>query len=654
MILTKQAIVKSSKYYKELGYDISNKYIYANIEDIPIGSRVIIRAKCDFCENEKEISYKDYNSNIKNGGKFSCCIKCGSLKSKENNLKKYGVEHHFQLKEFKDKKNKSNIEKYGFEQASKSKIVSEKISKKMKSKSEEISKRMKDFYNNLNENDFKNISEKRKKTNLEKWGVENQSQRKDIKEKIKETNLEKWGGYTYESEELMKKVHKTNLEKWNTIYPSQNEKIKNKIKETTLKKWNNENILSCPEIKEKIKQTNLLKYGVDNPMKLEYVVKNLKIKFINKYGTDSYFKTEEFINSNKGKMLTDEDYRKNNLLISSDKYYIKYLGNNISLFKCDNFEDHQFTISSDNYHGRIKNNSKLCTICYPISSGSNKQKEVFYFIQDLYKGKIIENWRKLVNYEIDIYLPELKIGFEFNGLYWHCESKLGKNYHSDKQIFFKKNGIKIYNIWEDDWDFKKDILKSQIKNWLGLNDTKIGARKCEIIEIYDNKIVKEFLNNNHIQGYVRSMIKLGLIYDGELVSLMVFDNLEGRKKMDINNWNLSRFCNKINTNIVGGASKLFNYFIKKYNPERIISYADMDWSDGNLYYKLGFTLSSILKPDYKYIINGKRENKRKFSKSNLKKIGFNINLSESEITKLNNIERIYNCGKLKFIKLLLN
>jgi len=130
---------------------------------------------------------------------------------------------------------------------------------------------------------------------------------------------------------------------------------------------------------------------------------------------------------------------------------------------------------------------------------------------------------------------------------------------------------------------------------------------------------------------------------------MTFDNIEGRKKMETDAWNLSRFCNKLNTNVIGGASKLLSYFIKKYNPVRIISYADMDWSKGNLYEKLGFSLKSELSPDYQYVINGKRVNKRKFSKSNLSKIkNIDLSLSESNITKQINIERIYNCGKLKY------
>jgi len=124
---------------------------------------------------------------------------------------------------------------------------------------------------------------------------------------------------------------------------------------------------------------------------------------------------------------------------------------------------------------------------------------------------------------------------------------------------------------------------------------------------------------------------------------MIFDHNEGRKKMDVDEWNLSRFCNKIDTVVIGGASKLLKHFIRNYNPTRIISYADRDWSVGDLYYKLGFINIGYSKPDYKYIIEKKRSHKSKYKKSKL-----NTSLTESKYMKEKKIKRIYDCGKIKF------
>jgi hypothetical protein len=277
----------------------------------------------------------------------------------------------------------------------------------------------------------------------------------------------------------------------------------------------------------------------------------------------------------------------------------------------------------------------LCTICYPISdSRSIKEEELFKFIQSVYTGEIIQSYRD--KFEIDIYLPELKLGFEFNGLRWHSNLYRENDYHLQKTNHFRESGIRIIHIWEDDFDYKRNIVNSQIRNILNKTENKIFARKCMVIEMTS---VNDFLEKNHIQGGVRSVIKLGLYHNSELISVITFDHFEGRKKMTDNEWNLSRFCNKINYSVVGGASKLLHYFTNKYNPSRIISYADRDWSIGSLYQSLEFTKISESKPDYKYLIGNKRIHKSSFRKSVTK-------ISESKL----NIPRVYDCGKIKYEK----
>jgi hypothetical protein len=241
--------------------------------------------------------------------------------------------------------------------------------------------------------------------------------------------------------------------------------------------------------------------------------------------------------------------------------------------------------------------------------------------------------------EIDIYIPELNIGFEFNGVYWHSDFYKEKNFHSYKSKFFMERGIRIIHIWEDDWINKSDIIKSQIKNLMGLSK-KIGARKCKVVEITDVNVAKNFLNSNHIQGWVNSKIKLGLIFEDRLISIMTFDSFEGRKKMLENEYNLNRFCNLLDYSVIGGASKLLNYFVEKFNPKRVISYSDRDWSIGELYKKLEFEKVSESDADYKYVVEGKRIHKSNFKKS---KTG----VSESELE----IPKIWDCGKIKWEKI---
>lgn len=460
---------------------------------------------------------------------------------------------------------------------------------------------------------------KLKSYNLKHYGVEYYSQHPDRNEKVKKTSIEKYGSEHFsKSIYFLPKVSKTNLEKFGYINPfMDNERIKRKFKD----KYGVDHPSLVDVIKEKIKTTNINKYGVDNPLKSKLIREKINKTFISKYG-GHYMKNEEF----------------RNCLISRDKDYIKYVGGYISLFKCEH--GHDFEISSDLYHNRLRSNLPLCTICYPLSENSSiKEIEIFKFIESIYSGNMIKSYRDVL--EIDIYLPELKIGFEFNGLYWHSEIFKEKNYHLNKTNYFKEKGIRIIHIWEDDWDYKNEIIKSQISNIIGISN-KVYARKCKIMEI-GTKLSKVFINSNHIQGYLNSTKKYGLFYNGELISIMTFDKNEGRKKMKEGEWNLNRFCNKNNTSVIGGASRLLNFFIKNNIVNRIISYTDRDWSIGNLYEKLGFTKIHDTQPDYKYIIKDRRVHKSRYRKSNL-----NTTLSESSYMIGLGINKIYDCGKIKY------
>jgi hypothetical protein len=452
-----------------------------------------------------------------------------------------------------------------------------------------------DYYSQTDE-----YNTKFKKTMINRYGVEYSTQSPEILEKIKETNLERYGvDNIFKDNNYIRSKFK---EKYGVDHPSKVTSIYKRIENTNLEKTGYKSPLSSPDIRNKIIETNNIRYGSNTP--------------------------------------SQSDTLRDNLITSADGY-LKYIGDNVSMFNCES--EHIFYIDSSNFHNRNRSKIPLCTVCNPIGdSQSIKEKLLFEFIKSIYDGEIIQSYRD--GLEIDIYLPELKIGFEFNGLYWHSDKYKDRNYHLNKTKYFNERDIRIIHIWEDEWDLKRDIIESQIKNWIGLTENKIFARKCEVSFINDKKISTKFLNDNHVQGVDRSIIKIGLYHKGELVSLMTFNKKEGRDNMMIDEWNLSRFCNILNTNIIGGSSKLLKFFINNKEPKRIISYANKDWSVGGLYYKLGFNNISESIPDYKYIIDGVRKNKQSFKKSNLKI----TNITESEYMKKSHIHRIWDCGKIKF------
>src|SRR5574343_378130 len=443
---------------------------------------------------------------------------------------------------------------------------------------------------------------KNKNTIIEKYGVDNISKLDFVKQKKVDTCL---------------KNHSVE-------YPQMSSDIFKKSKETKLEKYGNENYNNL----DKMKETMFKIYGFEHPSLSPEIKIKQKITFA------KYIKSQ---------ILDNDFYKSINI--------VDYQGNDTYTLKCDLNKLHNYISHYKLLYTRYKSKSVLCTICNPINqSSSGKEIQVLEWIKSIYNDTIISNNRDIIKpNEIDIFLPKLKIGIEFNGLYWHSEEYKNKNYHLDKLKVCNSKGIDLIQIWEDDWTYKQNIIKSLIKNKLGLSE-KIWARKCVVKEIVNNTVVKNFLNNNHLQGYCNSKIKLGLYYNDELVSIMTFGKLRKPKnsKGEDFDYEMIRFCNKLDLNIIGGVSKLFTYFIKKYKFNDIISYADKSYFNGKVYEKLGFTKISDGSPSYYYIVNDIKVHRFNFRKDKLVKLGYDPNKTEKEIMTDRGIRKIWTAGNIKY------
>ena len=173
----------------------------------------------------------------------------------------------------------------------------------------------------------------------------------------------------------------------------------------------------------------------------------------------------------------------------------------------------------------------------------------------------------------------------------------------------------------------------------------------------DSKTCNSFLDTNHIQGKSSSNIKLGLYYGDELVSVMTFGKPRINMGDNHNNcqWELIRFCSKLNTRVVGGASKLLNYFIKHYDPDTIISFSSNDISNGNLYKQLGFKSDYKYQQSYWYVEPGtlKRYHRSSFTKAEIVKRGWmekvDDSRTEQKVMKSRGFFCIYDSGQFKWI-----
>ena len=418
----------------------------------------------------------------------------------------------------------------------------------------------------------------------------------------------------------------------------------NKIKQTCLERYGVENPSQSKEIQKKKEETCLENYGVEWGIRSEQSILKSKQILTERYGTPYLFESETF------RQKRIEDFR--NKFLGSHKNHIGYADNGDWICSCINknctkCEDKTFIIPQQVYNDRIRLGSELCTKLMPVGKGF-KGTSIEKFITDIldeYNISYITNTKSILGkYELDIYIPDKKIGFECNGIYWHSSDNKPNNYHINKFMFCKDRNIKMITIWEDWIKNKPEIVKSIILSKLGIYEHRIYARKCILREI-NSKICNNFLQNNHIQGKSSGTIKLGLYYDNELVSVMTF--LIQKKSIK-----LVRFCNKANYQIIGGASKLFNYFIKKYGPSQVISYSSNDISDGNLYKILNFESNPKISNAYWYIEHGSlnRYHREQFQKNNLKKMGYDItNKTEFEIMKDLPYFRIYDSGIVTWV-----
>lgn len=281
---------------------------------------------------------------------------------------------------------------------------------------------------------------------------------------------------------------------------------------------------------------------------------------------------------------------------------------------------------------------------------SRSEQEVYSYINNIISAEQ-SNRNILKGKELDIYIPSKKLAIEFNGLYWHSDEFKKDTYHINKTKQCEKENINLIHIFEDEWSNKKEIVKSRLSNILGNTLNKIYARKTEIKQVPTSQAM-QFLEESHIQGKVGGKVKLGLYYDNELVSLMTFGKL--RKNLGSNHkdghWELLRFCNKLNTTVVGGFSKLLKHFQKSFKWVNIVSYADLRWSQGNVYFKNGFQEEGRSFPSYFYFNTKEkvRKTRFKFRKSELVKQGFDPNKTERQIMKERGFLRIYDCGTIKF------
>lgn len=430
-------------------------------------------------------------------------------------------------------------------------------------------------------------------------------------------------------EKRLNKIKQTNLEKYGCENVFQSAEIKDKIKKTCLEHYGVEYSLQASEVKEKAKQTCLNKYGVDNPAKSAIIQDKIKQTNLERYGTESPLQADSI----KEKIKQTNSAIYGNSYISRSDYWHEVVSKT-------NLEKYKVPWACMRKEARVKGNNSSVNQIF-----SDLLKSTF----DDYNEKTDREF-SLDNYSFDFkyhnYLIEIDPAATHNSTFgiYNTVPKT-KFYHQEKSLCAIKHGFHCIHVW--DWDNIDLIL-----NLLNNNKTKIYARKCQIKVINDLKVINKFLNNYHLQGTCKNqIICLGLYYNDELIQIMTFGKPRYNKNYE---YELLRLCTKSDYLIIGGAKKLFKYFIENYNPKSIISYCDNSKFSGDIYIKLGFKLKSYGTPSkHWYNMNTKQHitdnllRQRGFDQ--LFKTDYGKGTSNEELMLNAKFVEIYDCGQSTYI-----
>ena len=469
-------------------------------------------------------------------------------------------------------------------------------------------------------------------TKLEKYGSAGFNNR----EKSKKTCLEKYGTESFVNVEKRKQ---TNLERYGVEYANNVEKGR----QTCLDRYGVENVMQSKQFLDKQKSTNLKRRGVEYAMQAESTKQKYTENCRAKTGKDWYTQTEEVQDLKRENLRKELQAfkEKNNCLLRND--LIRDYGQSWLVLNLPYIKHKRFVFYKNEYLPKIQE-------CYENAKNniSTGEKEIYDYCISLLPGtEVLSKCRDIIksekdnSAELDIYIPSKKVAIEFNGLYWH--SLYDKKYHLHKTEECEKLGIRLIHIWEDYWISKKDICKSLIASALGIYERKIYARNCDC-RIITSEECSSFLEKNHIQGDVKASLRLGLFYNNEPVQVACW----GKSRFKEGEYELYRMCSLLNTQVVGGFSKL----IKHSDLSQFISYVDRALFNGKGYESTGFKVIEYTTPGYFYHstkpgearINRVSAQKHKLSKM-LEK--YDPTLSEVDNMMNNGYFRIYDCGNIK-------
>jgi hypothetical protein len=373
-----------------------------------------------------------------------------------------------------------------------------------------------------------------------------------------------------------------------------------------------------PETRKKRIQTNLERWGHDHPTKNLLVRRKLEIK---RYPAEVLDKLES------KEFWLDQYFEK--------KLPLYQIAENLGV-NDTNIASYFYRFGFEVRESSFVSNEEVDFRAFLLSAIDGEEVHINCKFSEISEDST------LPRQELDLYLPNRKLAFEYNGIWYHDEYHgRDKNYHLRKTLECERLGVRLIHVWSDDWILKRDCMISKILALLGQSSKRVYARNCEVLSV-DKTSKAEFYRQHHIKGNGGGSIDLGLFHQDQLVACMTL------KDMKDGIYDLNRYATSCS--VVGGFSKLLSHFKKNTNWSKIYTYADRSWSRGDVYLKSGFSLVGETEPEFYGVEGVKRINRLHYTKELLSKIlpSYRDDLSQLGNLRASNIPILWGCGQLKF------
>lgn len=472
----------------------------------------------------------------------------------------------------------------------------------------------------LSKEKISEVVEKRRKTCMEKYGVDNPAKKSEFIEKMKETNISRYGtdlpsqndsikkkisnsvistnqsrygtnspmqsdGY---KESILEKMKGTNKSRYGTDWYMQSDEGKSRFIDTCLDKYGVSNPSNLEWVKDKKSKTSIEHYGVDHPLKSPIVRKKIEQTNLSKYGEKNTFQVDIF--KEKGKHTLIEKYGVDN--ISKSEYAkIKKIQTSLKHFgveypmksrevrdKVEQTNLERYGVKNVTENEDIKQRIKdTCLERYGISwpcmlnpcvsknesskSTPNRKFATILFGYEMYYER---------EYPLGDFLYDFKVGdylVEINPTHTHNTERcpfsrdpVTSMYHYNKSKTAKENGFFCIHVF--DWDDSFQVVR-----FLSMVRPHYSKKECS---------VKEFSHDG--------ILDIQLVHKSKVLESISLKSEDNTTFYLVEHSRVKK--------VIWGFKYLFDYFISEYRPDRVLVEVDNAKVDGKYLLDNGFKVVS--------------------------------------------------------------